>query len=409
MRKPRLALGVVLTAAAVVAAVVGGTSQASTKKAAADEIVIGASIPLTGPLGVFGPGIQAGYGMIVDRVNKAGGISVGGKKMTLKLMLLDNKSDPNLAATQARTLILQNHAVALLGAATPPLQIPLSNVADQLHKPLIIALCPVRAWLAGRPSGWKYAWDAFFDELQMTQLQFQASNLVKTNKKVALFTDTEPDGIVMGGLWEKQAPKFGYKIVSHAKFPVGTTDFSSYIDEAKKAGAEVLIAQMIPPDAIALWKEMKAQGWQPKTAWCEKCANSSGWVDALGPLAKGTSTAGWWDPSLGLPDSQKFVDKFGKDVGINSDLANIVFHYSGAMVIFDAIEKAGTLDEEKIREAMAATDKTYPAGHIKFGANNAGAVDAIGVQWTEGKTQAIVYPQDKAPNPIAAPVSGLAP
>ena len=81
-----------------------------------------------------------------------------------------------------------------------------------------------------------------------------------TNKRVVLFTDTDPDGITMGKLWAPNAPKYGYKVVAHESFPEGTTDFSSYIQAAQSAHAEVLIAQMIPPDAAALWKQMKASG-----------------------------------------------------------------------------------------------------------------------------------------------------
>ena len=74
----------------------------------------------------------------------------------------------------------------------------------------------------------------------------------------------------MGALWESQAPKYGYTIAYRAEFPVGTTDFSQYIQKAKDANADVMIAQVIPPDAAALWKQMKALGYAPKTAWPEK-------------------------------------------------------------------------------------------------------------------------------------------
>ena len=66
----------------------------------------------------------------------------------------------------------------------------------------------------------------------MTQTQFQASDLIDTNKKVVLFTDTEEDGVVMGKLWEENAPKFGYTIVSREMFPVVQANFSSQVAAA---------------------------------------------------------------------------------------------------------------------------------------------------------------------------------
>ena len=255
--------------------------------AAAGDVVIGAVLPLTGPLAPFGANIRIGYQSAVDAVNKAGGLDVGGTKRQVSLVILDDQSDPNMATDQARTLIQRNNAVALLGSATPPLNIPISNVADQLKRPLIIGACPIRAWLSGKPDGWQFSWDMFFDELQMTDLQYQTSDLAQTNKKVALFTDTEEDGVVMGDLWEQKAPKAGYEIAYHAKFPVGTTNFSSQIDAAKSAQAQVLIAQMIPPDAFALWKQMKALNYQPVVAFCEKCGNSSAWHQVLADVGEG--------------------------------------------------------------------------------------------------------------------------
>jgi branched-chain amino acid transport system substrate-binding protein len=245
------------------------------------NIVIGATIPLTGAFAAFGAQEKIADNMLVDEVNAKGGITVDGKKKKVKLVILDSKSDPNTTTVQGRTLIIQDHAIGLFGTIAPPLVIPLSSIADQLKVPMTHHT-PIQAWLGGRKGGWKYSWDVFFNEPQMTQTQFKAADETQTNKRVVLFTDTDPDGIVMGGLWAKTAPTLGYKVVAHEKFPEGTTDFSTYIRDAQKNKAEVLIAQMIPPDAIALWKQMKAAGYQPKVAVCEKCSYNSGWGKALG-------------------------------------------------------------------------------------------------------------------------------
>ncbi len=123
----------------------------------------------------------------------------------------------------------------MFGNDAPPLVIPLSQVADQMHVPLVHHT-PIQAWLGGNKSGWPYSWDIFFNETQQTTTQYQASNEIQTNKKVVLFTDTDPDGIAMGKLWAADAPKYGYKVVAHESFPEGTTDFSSYIQDAQAQG-----------------------------------------------------------------------------------------------------------------------------------------------------------------------------
>ena len=87
---------------------------------AADEIVIGASVPLSGPLAGFGSYEQWGYKRAVDEVNRAGGITVDGKKK-VKLIIRDDKTDPNVTASNTETLIGRDGAIAMLGSCTPPL------------------------------------------------------------------------------------------------------------------------------------------------------------------------------------------------------------------------------------------------------------------------------------------------
>jgi branched-chain amino acid transport system substrate-binding protein len=387
-----------------VAVVAGAAAVAGTAARAAGDITIGASLPLTGPLAPFGPTLKMGYQRAVDEANAAGGLKLSDGRHKVKLVILDNKSDPNAAASEARTLFLQKGATAMLGAATPPLTIPLSKVAEQIHRPFVTSVTPVRAWLSGGP--YKWSWDFFFDELQMTQRQFQASNLVKTDKKVVLFTDTEEDGVVMGKLWTSNAPKFGYTIAAHESFPVGTTDFSKYIADAKSKGAEVLIAQMIPPDAIALWKQMKAAGYRPQTAFCEKCSNNGAWGKALGKLANGTSEAEWWVPEAGFPQSAAFVALAKKLGGRSSDVSVVVAAYTAARILFDGIERAGSTDAGKINAAIGETNKTYPLGPAKFAPDHHAATPIYATQWQNGQTY-LVYPRLKGAHKLLAPVPGL--
>ena len=103
--------------------------------ATGDPIVLGTTLPLTGPLGVFGPPIQAGYEQAVAAINAAGGVDVGGTKRPLKLVIKDSKSDPTVVTSTTKSLITDDQAVALLGSVTPPLTIPFSVVADSEQIP----------------------------------------------------------------------------------------------------------------------------------------------------------------------------------------------------------------------------------------------------------------------------------
>lgn len=372
-----------------------------------DPVVLGTSLPLTGPLGIFGPPIQAGYEQAVAAINAAGGIDVGGEKRPLSLVVLDNKSDPTVVTSTAKSLINDSGAVALLGSVTPPLTIPFSVVADQEQIPALSGLTPTLAWLGASESGWKYAYDVFVDETEQTAVNFQASDLVETNKKVALFTDTEEDGVAMGGLWESEASKYGYEIVYHAEFPVGTTDFSQFVQKAKDSGAEVMIAQVIPPDAVALWKQMKALGYSPKTAWPEK-GGTVGFPDALGEIAEGASVFGWWTPTNGNVGGQAVYDANIATFGDGLGSQTVVSSYAMVQVLADAITRAGSTDPDAINEALGSTtDLGTVLAKITIGADHRGVIPVSAVQW-QGTNQPTVWPADQATAELEAPVPGLA-
>lgn len=384
----------------------GSGSDSGSGGGSSEPVVLGTTLPLTGPLGIFGPPIQAGYEQAVAAINAAGGVDVGGTKRPLKLVVKDSKSDPTVVTSTAKSLINDDKAVALLGSVTPPLTIPFSVVADSEQIPAISPLTPTLAWKGANAGGWKYAYDVFVDETEQTLVNFKASDLVTTNKKVALFTDTEEDGKAMGALWEKQAPAAGYEVVYRAEFPVGTTDFSQFVQKAKDSGAEVMIAQVIPPDAAALWKQMKSLGYAPKTAWPEK-GGTVGFPDAAGPLAEGATVFGWWTPTNGNVGGQAVYDankaKFGDGLGTQA----VVASYAMVQVMADAITRAGSTDADAINKALGATNGLDTVwAKITMGPDHRAVVPATAVQW-QGKNQVTVWPKEQSTGTFLSPVPGL--
>lgn len=399
-----------LLAVPVAAAILLGASACAPggSSGSSDSIVVGATLPLTGPLQAFGTSLQTGYEQALEEVNSAGGIEIDGQKRTVELAIQDNASTGDKASEQARDLVLRQEAVALLGPATPPLSIPVSVVADQLKIPTVITITPIQAWKGGAPDGWQYTFDLFFDEIQMTDTQFEAADLVETNKKVALFTDLEEDGIVMGGLWADKAESFGYEIVANEQFPVGNTNFTSQVAEAKASDAEVVIAQVIPPDGIGLLREMKAQGYQPQVVFMEKAGDTGGYPEISDGLADGVLAANWFAEGIDTDREQEFIDTHANEVGgINADLGTIVYGYTAARVLLDAIAAAGSLDADAIRDAIAATDGDYPAGSIAFDDAHAAALPAVQTQWVRNDQVLVLDGTGTAANEITAPVPGL--
>lgn len=360
--------------------------------ARADEVVIGASLPLSGPLAGFGSFQQWGYRRAVDEVNKAGGISIGGTKVMVRLIIRDDKTDPNATASNTETLISRDHVVAMLGSCTPPLVNAGALVAERAKKPMVTGCAPLEAFKSVRK--WKYVWDLFFDEPELGAAQFRAlADLgVQTNKKLALWHDNGPDGQIVGGkIWPALAKQFGYEIVQNAEFPVDNSQFTSIIGEAKSKGAEVVMVDAVTPQAVAVRKQMASAGYTPKVLNIEKGAEPVQFAEALGKLSDGVLVGGYWDPSFPYPGAADLSKAFEDETRLSSS-QHIADSYAAAQVLLDAIAAAGSTDPAKINDAIGATDKTYVVGPIKFDANHTAKLPIVALQWQGGRT-VIIWPK----------------
>ena len=306
-----------------------------------------------------------------------------------------------------RTATTGQGAVALLGPATPPLSIPVSFAAEALQVPAMLTITPIRAWQGAKEDGWQWSWDLFFDEEQMTETQFLAADLVETNRRVALFTDLEEDGIVMGDLWDDRAPDFGYEIVYRAEFPADAADLAGQVSEAMAADADIVIAQVIPPTGAALLEEFERQGWAPRLVFLEKAANTGAWPALTGGRGEGTLAANWFAEGNGTPHEAVFIDAYREPLGgVDSNLGVIVWGYSAARVLLDALERAGSVDPHALNEAIASTDGEYPAGRVRFDAGHASAHPAVQTQW-QGTDMVLVMHADGSAGPAALRVPAI--
>jgi branched-chain amino acid transport system substrate-binding protein len=279
----------------LLAAAVLGVAVSSTALAA-DEVVIGASLPLSGPLAGFGAYQRWGYETAVKDINKDGGITVDGKKRPVRLVVRDDKTDPNVTASNTESLLSRDKVVAMLGSCTPALVNAGALVAERRKVPLVTGCNPLQAFKSVRK--WHYAWSIFFDEPDLASAPFRmmADLGLATNKKIAILADNGPDGAVVGGkLWPEAAKAGGYEVVQNSAFPVDTQQFTAMVAQAKASGAEIVLVDAIPPQAIAMRKQMASAGFMPKLLVMEKGAEPeffarprASWPTACWSVATGT-------------------------------------------------------------------------------------------------------------------------
>jgi branched-chain amino acid transport system substrate-binding protein len=355
-----------------------GTGKAAGRPAAA--IVIGASLSLSGALDALGPPIEAGYEQEVADVNAVGGVTVGGAKEKLRLIVLDNRSDPTAAAAQAAELVRRDHAVALLGFATPLIVTPVALTAERLHVPFLTSQLPVEAFAGGDKTGWTYSWDLFYDERQQAAAAARALAAAGGDKKVALFTDSEPDSVVERPLLEAALRADGLDVVSDDTFPAGTSHFASFIADATADRAQLVAGELAPADAAALRRALASSRFRPRAAILAGTWQAGYQPPPLGLPGPNTLSAGYWSPGQASPGQLAIITPtLGRKYADGPDYAPAAVAYAVAEVLTDALTAAGRTSPAAITSAIAHTDARTTAGLVRFNQTTHTAVIAYHV------------------------------
>jgi branched-chain amino acid transport system substrate-binding protein len=378
----------------------------SSSVSAGSPITVGADLPLSGTFAFFGGYQKWGYDRAVSQVNARGGILIDGKKHKVKLVILDDASNPETATSNVHKLISHDGAVAILGSCTPPMVTPGAVVAEHSSVPMVTGCDPIATFEATGP--WKWVWDIFFDDPDLAVLPFQTMQTYRsvTNKKIAILYSQDPDGNEVGGaLWPKDAKAFGYQVVASVSFPDSATDFAAAVEQAKSSGAQIALVDCDTPQAIAIRQQMAASNYTPKVLDIEKGSEPFGYSAALKGLASGTLVGGYWSPTLPFPGTAALAAAYRKETG-NAYSQHIADSYAAAQVLLQAVARAGSTSNTAINNAIGQTNGLFVVGRINFAGSDLAHAAALGVvelQWQNGKTVE-VWPRNTEQDPLLFPV-----
>lgn len=376
---------------------------APTAKPAPEFIEIGASVPLTGKYGALGAMVKPGYEIAVADINAAGGIYVKeyDKKIPLRLTIYDDESDPTKAVSKMETLYAEQKVVAYLGGAASDMHAATAAIAEKNKVPYLgiaFALYQIHQ------QGYKYLFSPFPKSPDQTRDVFEVLNTIPADQrpsKVAIFQEKTDWGVELGKMWTENAAKYGYTIVVHEEYTPRAADFSAMILKAKAAGAEVLLTVPAPPDGLAMQKQMAELGWTPKFTLMIRAPENVSWTETLGKVGDYVTMFAGWHHGEKFPGVAELNAKYQAQFGRPADLLTGPA-YACVQILADAIERAGTLDRDAIRDAIAATDMMTVVGPVAFNADGTGKVLNPLSQWIGGKLE-LVWPPEHATAPLAYP------
>lgn len=389
--------------AATEAAVTEAPATAAPTEAPAVElpatIKIGAVIPLTGRYAAGGNQIKQGYELAVNDINAAGGVDIGGTKVPLELIVLDDESDATKTVQNLETQYSENDVVAYLGGFGSDLHAAAAGIAEKNKVPYLgVAF----ALYGVHQQGFKYLFSPFPKSPALAASTFDMlDSLDPKPTNIAIFQETTDWGKELGGLWTEEANSRGYTITTYEYAP-GTTDFSSIILPAKDSGADVVLALPNPPDGLALAKQMKELDFNPSVDMFVRAADPPTFGENLGVDSDGFMLMPGWNRGVNFPGVKEMSDRHMAAYGTPA-LAVTGPAYACIQILADAISRAGSLDRDAIRDALAATNlENTMIGPVTFNDDGTGNVLNVINQWQGGK-QVLIWPPEQPVAPMIYP------
>jgi branched-chain amino acid transport system substrate-binding protein len=320
------------------------------------EVLLAAVVALTGPNAAWGQRTWNGFQLGCDLVNEQGGIkSLGGARF--KYTVADTESKPEVAGSQTEKVI-QAGAVAITGTNQSAATIVATQIAEREGVPFVCAT-DVDPLITSR--GFKYTFrtsplvEAYARDL-LAYVKELGEKSGKPAKKLAILSENSIVGQSSVEGSKKVAKELGYEVVNADTYDAAKTqNFASYVSRYRGAGVEVVIGHNKPNDAILITRTMKELNFNPKAYGGILGGHvSTEYVNALGKDADNVLCTTSWSADADIPGlkelARKYQDRFKEHM--DSTTAG---GFTAFSVLWDALERAGTTDRKKVRDAIAAT------------------------------------------------------
>jgi len=379
-------------------------------QAEGDTVVLGAAVSLTGKYSVNGKNTKDGYDLAVKRINEMGGVKVGGKAYKLKVLYYDDESTPARGAQLAERLIAQDGVKFVLGAYSSGLTKAIAPVTEKYKVPHVEGNGAARELFT---QGYRYLFavlstsDYYLrDAVNLAAEVAKEKGRDPKTLKIAMAFENDPFSLdVREGIVE-DAKRYGMHVAIDDKLPPEINDMAPTLTKVRAVKPDMLLVSGHEKGATLVVRqtaEMKIDVPIVATTHCD----SAKIAESLGKLAEGVLCASQWDRKLAYKDkwfgsADDYAKLFEKEFKYPAPY-QAAESTASVLVFADAFQRAGSLDPEKVRDAIAKTDMMTFFGPIKFdetGKNTAKPMVLYQVQHGEYK---VVFPQRWAETKVVYP------
>jgi branched-chain amino acid transport system substrate-binding protein len=294
--------------------------------------------------------------MAVDEINAKGGV-LGGKK--LKLFVEDDEATPEKTVNSFNKLVTQNKVVGIVGALTSSCSL---SITPEAQKRKIIMITPSSTNDTVTDAGDYIFRACFTDKFQGTSIAKYAVETLKAKKAAVLFDVTSDYSKGLKDNFKAKFEELGGTVEVVESYQTGDQDFNAQVTKIKASNPDVLLLPEYYNDVSLIAKQVKNQGMNIPML------GGDGWdeiANNAGQEVVGGVYSNHYSPDAKESLVQDFVKNYEAKFKVTPN-ALAALAYDATYILAEAINKAGSLDAEKIKAAMKETNRDSVTGHISF-------------------------------------------
>ncbi|MCM3904784.1 MAG: ABC transporter substrate-binding protein [Pyrinomonadaceae bacterium] len=356
-------------------------------------IKIGYFGDLTGPTFNFGQSAKNGALMAAEEINQAGGIN--GRK--IDIVIEDDQGSPELAATVVNKLTRQDKVIALIAGGASGSSLAAGPIAQSARVPMI---SPSSTNPAVTQIGDYIFRACFLDPFQgEVMAKFSYSSLQA--KTAAIMLDfNSPYSRDLTVFFELSFTKLGGRVVTKQSYTQGDSDFKGQLSSISAAGPDVIYLPGYYGDIAMIAKQARqlgitqpllgGDGWDAPELW-----------QLAGDSINGSYISNHYSADDPSPAIQTFVHDYKLHWGNLTPDAHAALAYDAMRFLLEAIERAGTTEGDKLREALAQTRNfSGVTGIISMDSQRNAVKSAVILKLQDGR---YIYQETIQPEAVAAP------
>lgn len=380
--------------------------------AQAADLRLGALYPFSGGLALLGDESFRGFELAAERRNAEGGL-LGEQIQIVK----GDAVDANQAVGTARRLVSVENVKAIFGSYASSISFAATQVSELAGVPYFelgaisdpITERGFENVYRSNPTSKSFA-DRTLDVIE--EIIAPGLGVKPEDLRIAIVHEDALYGTTVAEFQVELAKQAGLNVVEVLPYSAKAVDLSSLLLRLKGANVDVVLQTSYQNDTVLFFRQMKEADFKPKAIIgagggysMQDTVNAVGADNMHGVFD--IDFTQYLTNEAGAPGLSDFVKAYEQKYGTAPRSGHSLANYAGALLFFEAIESAGSMDPAAIRQAVLKLDKplgTYPTGWgAKFNDNgqNTRGVPSV-MQWLDGKLTT-VYPKEAA---VADPVVG---